>query len=574
MPRFERHARPTRWILAAVSALLVAPAVPAVAGAATEPGTAGDDRGPRLTGRLLVTVRTADGTANEVVGDQIDAVARRAGTRAVTPDATRGRGTATAPVSAGDAVARERLIAKLRRDPDVVEVEPERQATVRGVPNDPVMHDQDPTSPIGITAGWWARQMRLPEAWSLVSGAKATIAVIDTGFDVAHPQLEPVVERALEISASGDLPGSARTDEIGHGTHVASLACSAFDDAAGTVGAGGRCRLITIKSDLFDSSVAKAITRATELGADVISMSFGVDGAASAPRVIRDALREAADAGVVLVAAGADAPVQEQGYPANVLQPTGSGAKLSRGLGLSVTAALSNGIRAGFAGRGSQISVAGFGAFAAIGGPPGIVGAFPAADVAYERPSGDGQGPVAVRTQLRGDNRYAYEAGTSMATPMIAGVAALVRHANPYLSSVEIVRVIKQSAKRVGGWNADTGWGVVDAFAAVDQGRRLDRRAPVVEPRTRSRSVRASRVQLAWTASDKSPKPQVGSGVRTVEVWRSVDGAKFRRVGSSTRGSLRVSVPEGRVRFALRGVDRAGNRGTVASRTTVVLRRS
>ncbi|MBF6620728.1 MAG: S8 family serine peptidase [Patulibacter sp.] len=558
-----------------MSALLVVPAVPAVAAAATDPGapTPASD-GPRLTGRLLVTVRIADGTSTEVVDQQLDAVARRAGTRAVTPDGTRGDGTATAPVTAGDAAARERLIAKLRRDPSVVEIEPERQATVRRVPNEPVLLDQDPLAPPGIPAGWWAQRMRLPEAWALASGAKATVAVIDTGFDLAHPQLKPIVERSIEISASGDLPGSARTDEIGHGTHVASLACSAFDDAAGTVGAGGRCRLITIKSDLYDSSVAKAITRATELGADVISMSFGVDGAADAPRVIRDALQDAADEGVVLVAAGADAPTQEQGYPANVLQPTGSGAKLSRGLGLSVTAALSNGARAGFAGRGSQVSVAGFGAFATLGGPPGILGAFPAGRVAYEQPSGDGNAPVAVRTQLRGDNRYAYEAGTSMATPMVAGVAALVRHANPYLSAAEIVRVIKQSASRSGGWNADTGWGVVDAFAAVDRGRKLDRRAPVVKLRSRSRSVRSSRVSLAWTASDKSPKPQVGSGVRTVEVWRSVDGAKFRRVGSSTSGSLRVSVPKGRVRFAVRGVDRAGNRGKIASRTTVVLRRS
>ncbi len=303
-------------------------------------------------------------------------------------------------------------------------------------------------------------------------------------------------------------------------------------------------------------------------------MSFGVDGAASAPRVIRDALDDAVEEGVVLVAAGADDPTGQQGYPANVLQPSGTGSKLDRGIGLSVTAALASGVRAGFAGRGSQISVAGYGAYGAIGGPPGIVGAFPAATVAYERPSADGSGAIAVRTGLRGDNRYAYEAGTSMATPMVAGVAALVRHANPYLSPADIVRVIKRSAKRSGGWTADTGWGVVDAYAAVDRGRRLDRRPPVVKPRTRSRRVRASRVTLSWSASDKSPAPQVGSGLRTAEVWRSVDGAKFRRIGSSARGSLRVSVPKGRVRFAIRGVDRAGNRATIGRRNTVVLRRS
>ncbi len=565
-----RPARPVRPLpivgaLIAVAVLLTAPA--AATAAAGDPGES------RLTGRLLVTVRSGEGTATEVVDRQLDAVARRAGSRAVLADGTRGAGTATAPVTAGDAAAQRRLIAELRRDPRVVDVEPERQATVRRVPSDPVLHDQDPAAPVGVTAGWWAHQMRLPDAWALSSGSRATIAVIDTGFDVGHPQLQPVVRRALEISASGRLPGTASSDEIGHGTHVASLACSAFDDGAGTVGAGGRCRLITIKSDLYDSSVARAITRATELGADVISMSFGVDGAADAPRVIRDALRKAADEGVVLVAAAADAPIGQQGYPANVLQPSGTGRNLDRGLGLSVTAALASGVRAGFAGRGSQISVAGYGAYGTIDGPPGILGAFPEATVAYEQPSEGSASPSAVRTEIRGDRRYAYEAGTSMATPMVAGVAALVRHANPYLSSAEIVRVIKQSSARSGGWNPETGWGVVDAYAAVDRGRRLDRRAPVVKPRTRSRGVRASRVQLQWTASDKSPAPQVGSGVRTVEVWRSVNGEKFRRIGSSARGSLRVSVPQGRVRFALRGVDRAGNRARISTRTTVVLRR-
>lgn len=560
-----------------VSVLVAVVAGPTAATAATAgQAPAAGNGAPRLTGRLLVTVRTDAGTDTKVVDERLDGVARRAGTRVITADGTRGVNTATAPTprAAGDAAARKRLIAELRRDPAVVAVEPERQATVRGVPNDPVMHDQDPNAPVGVTAGWWAHQMRLPEAWSLVSGSKATVAVIDTGFDVSHPQLRPVVSRAIEISASGDLPGSARTDEIGHGTHVASLACSAFNDAAGTVGAGGRCRLITIKSDLFDSSVAKAITRATALGADVISMSFGVDGAASAPRVIRDALNAATKQGVVLVAAGADEPTGQQGYPANVLQPTGSGSSLDRGIGLSVTAALASGVRAGFAGRGSQISVAGYGAYGAIGGPPGIVGAFPAASVAYERPSEDGSGAVAVRATVGGDTRYAYEAGTSMAAPMVAGVAALVRHANPYLSPAEVVRVIKQSATRSGGWNADTGWGVVDAFAAVDRARKLDRRAPVVKLHTRSRSVSAARVKLAWTASDKSPSPQIGSGVRTVEVWRSVDGEKFRRIGSSTKGSLQVSVPRGRVRFAVRGVDRSGNRAAIGTRNTVVLRRS
>jgi hypothetical protein len=138
----------------AVSVLVALVAGPTAATAATDPAPAPGDDASRLTGRLLVTVRTDSGTATKVVDQQLDGVARRAGTRAITADGTRGSATATAPVAAGGAAARKRLIAELRRDPAVVAVEAERQATVRGVPNDPVMHDQDPNAPAGVTAGW------------------------------------------------------------------------------------------------------------------------------------------------------------------------------------------------------------------------------------------------------------------------------------------------------------------------------------------------------------------------------------------------------------------------------------
>jgi subtilisin family serine protease len=514
-----------------------------------------------------VTVRGAHGNATHAVSDRVEDSVRQAGSRAVAADTT---GT-TAAVRAGGAASRARLKARLERDPDVVEVVEEHRAAVRALPNDAVLHDQDPAAPPGVEFGWWAKGMKLPQAWSLANGKGTTVAVIDSGFDLTHPQLSGIVDRALVIESQG-VPGTARTDEYGHGTHVASLACSAFNDGAGTVGAGGRCRLITIKSDLYDTSVAKAVKKATALGADAIVMSFGVDGDVPAPGFLKQALQDAADKGVVLVAAAADKATTQQGYPANVLQPTGTGADLDAGIGLSVTAALATGVRASFAGSGSQISVAGYGAFADVSGPPGILGAFPAAVTANEQPSKDGPA-VAKRVPLRGDTRYAYQAGTSMATPMVAGVAALVRTANPGLSAAGIVRVIKNTASRPEGWTTGTGWGVVDGYAAVDTARRIDLRAPRATFRSRSRTISGSRTTLSWTVTDKAPKPLVASGVRRVEVWRSVDGGRFARVAATGATRLAVSVPRGTVRYALRGVDRAGNRAGITKRATVTITR-
>jgi serine protease len=557
--RALRH-RPLSVLGAMVLCATLGGAVPAVA-APSAPTTSGP------TGRLLVTVRGPHGLSTHAVTDRVEDTVRQAGSRAVAADAT---GT-TAAVRAGDAASRARLKARLERDPDVVEVVEEHRAAVRSLPNDAVLQDQDPAAPPGVEYGWWAKGLKLPQAWSLANGRGTTVAVIDSGFDLTHPQLAGVVDRALVVQSQG-VPGTARTDEYGHGTHVASLACSAFNDGAGTVGAGGRCRLITIKSDLYDTSVAKAVTKATALGADAIVMSFGVDGDVPAPGFLKDALEAAAKKGVVLVAAAADRATTQQGYPANVLQPTGSGADPEEGLGLSVTAALATGTRASFAGSGSQISVAGYGAFADVSGPPGILGAFPANLTANEQPSKDGPA-VAQRAELRGDRRYAYQAGTSMATPMVAGVAALVRDANPGLSAAAIVRVIKDTASHPDGWTPGTGWGVVDGYAAVDAARRIDLRSPRATFRSRSRAVSGPRTTLSWTATDDAPAPLVASGLRRVEVWRSVDGGRFTRVAATAGTRLVVSVPRGRVRFALRAVDRAGNRAGISTRAAITLTR-
>ncbi len=174
-------------------------------------------------------------------------------------------------------------------------------------------------------------------------------------------------------------------------------------------GAGYNCRLVIEKSDFSDTSIAAAIVDATNRGAQAINMSFGpsVPTTAPAPEAEVRALQYAAAHKVVLVAAAADFPGSEQGDPANVLQPAGTGPDINAGLGLDVTVADFTGRRAGFAGYGSEISLAAYGAvdpgddvgLRGQGPAPGIFGAFPAGPTEMEAfPSPADAGPGSAAT--------------------------------------------------------------------------------------------------------------------------------------------------------------------------------
>ncbi|MCW3015675.1 MAG: hypothetical protein JWO02_2767 [Solirubrobacterales bacterium] len=369
------------------------------------------------------------------------------------------------------------LASRLRATAGVQAAQTEHRMTLRAstvVPNDPALTDPEntPGTDAATVVQWPAWLLRLPEAWALSTGSGVRVGIIDSGIDGTHPDLRTKIATATNQSDAA----SARTDEQGHGTHVASLACAATGNGSGIAGAGDRCRIVFEKTDLGDSSVAASIVDAVKHGAKVISMSFGTDGKRTPPAVLTRAIAYAVKWDVVLVAAAADRPVDEQGDPANLLQPTGTGPVIASGSGLVVTAATVDGRRASFAGRGSQVSLAAYGTYrTSAGGPSGIFGDFPLTLTSLDTgtfSSHGGDPPCACRASFRGDSDYAYLSGTSMATPQVAGIAALVRSANTKLSAKQVIRILKSSARRSGGWSSDLGWGIVDAAAAVKLAKR------------------------------------------------------------------------------------------------------
>ena len=409
---------------------------------------------------------------------------------------------------------------------------------------------------------WWAPQSGFLSAWDLVDGRGATVAVIDTGVDGTHPEIAPVLRAAVDQD-SDPSHGPATVDENGHGTHVASIACAAPGNGIGIAGAGNGCGLIVEKTDLTDASIAASIRDAVDRGADAINMSFGTDDDRVASRDVVDAIDRAYARGVVLVAAAADKPVREQGAPANILQPRGTAPDITAGKGLTVTAATSDDVRAPFAGRGSEISLAAYGAVAGDRGSPGLLGAFPSNSTVLERggtkdhPAGCG-----CRTSYHGDSRYAYLEGTSMAAPQVAATAALMRRMNPDLKAGDIIRLLKRTARRPAGrgWSPDLGWGILDADAAVLAARSLDRSAPTSQV-VLAAPVSGGSVALRWRGQDGSPPGVRSTGIARYEVWRKAGEAPAQHMTTTTSTSALIAAEPGvRNQWFTVAVDRQGNR--------------
>ncbi len=458
------------------------------------------------------------------------------------------------------------LAARLRADPGVARVEVEHRGRPRFEPNDPAL--TTPETAIGTAPNtpveWWAARSGFPVAWNVSTGAGATVAIIDTGAETSHPELADRVRGAASFDPGGS---AATTDTAGHGTHVASLACGAGNNGVGLAGAGLRCQLLILKSDFSDSSVAKAIVYAVDHGADAINMSFGTDPGPQPSQAVRDAVDYAFAHNVVMAAAAADSPIAEQGYPADLLQPTGTGPDLSVDKGLSVTAADASDARASFAGQGSEISLAAYGSYdssPAPSGPAGIFGAFTAGPNDLETGSLGlpPRPPCECRTTFAGDSRYAYVQGTSMATPMVSATGALIRHLNPDLTAAEIVRLIKETARRPSGvWTGDLGWGILDAGAALTRAASMDRRPPSSRVKRLPTRTSARTITVRWSAADKAPVGVRASGIARYELWRATNGGPFKRLYSTTLTSRRVTLRRGgRYRFYSVAIDHAGNR--------------
>jgi serine protease len=451
-----------------------------------------------------------------------------------------------------------RAIARLRRDPAVESVSREWVRRLRRVPNDPALVAAEDRYNVvaGTPIQWALGRQGFPAAWDVTTGAEARVAVLDTGVDASHPELAGKVLTAESIDGS-----DPRVDRDGHGTHVAGLACASTDDAIGMAGAGWGCRLHIVKlgadvtGRIPDEDIIRGLELAIAHAPHAVNMSFG--GGPDSP-ALGAAIQAAYDRGIVLVAAASNDGDERQGAPASMLQP-GDAENLDAGRGLVVTAADFEDTRAG-TGRGSGISLAAYGFYDEMRGPPGLVSTYPGAFTLRDlRTCAPIPRPDCSRRDIGGVNTYAYLEGTSMAAPQVTALAALIGALNPQLTAAEKIRIVKETARRASGWTPDLGWGILDAGRAVDVARRVDRLTP--SSRVRVSKRRGRKVRLRFRMSDPgAERGLVPSGVTRLELFGRRPGKKVRRLRRyRARRGVVIRLRPGRWRLYTKAADAAGN---------------
>ena len=432
-------------------------------------------------------------------------------------------------------------------------VQAERRARPRLVPNDPALADARDRRPArarhdrrsgGRSAAGFL------EAWDIVAGRGATVAVDRHRASTAPIPSSPAGSRGLRRRFDAARAARGPDDESATARTSPRWPAAAGDNGVGIAGAGLELRLLVAKTDFTDSSVAAAIVGAADRGADAINLSFGTDGAApSAARASSTRSSTRVARGVVLVAAAADDPTEEQGDPANILQPTGTGPDLDAGpRALRHRRDFSDRARAVRRPRRRRSRSPRTAPSSASDGPRGLFGAFRGRGHAFERGElGRRRAAVRLPHDLRrrpalrlpaghvdGDARSSAASPRSCATE--PGPAARRGRAAAQGDA--------PGAPAARGWNPELGWGILDAGAAVAAARGATERPPTLRAsRTAAApAARDARLRVRLHASRTSRRRGVDAGgVRSVEIScaSTAGAARSWRIVAPGRAPLR-----------------------------------
>ncbi|MEX0992434.1 MAG: S8 family peptidase [Solirubrobacterales bacterium] len=450
-------------------------------------------------------------------------------------------------VTIGDpAAAREQL----SNDPDVEYVEPNYVIRATIVPNDDSFDEQWGMRNTGQLDGTFGADIDATRAWNLSTGAGVSVAVVDTGIDYNHPDLDGNIwqnpadpENGSDDDNNGfvdDTRGadlvdddSDPSDDAGHGTHVAGIIGAEGNNGFGVAGVNWNVKLMALK--FLDSNgegntadAASAIDYAVDHGARVINASWG--GPAFS-QTLYSSVKRAADRGVLFVAAagneGENADYSPD-YPAAFDLPNV----------ISVAASDRTDTILPYSNYGSQV-------------------------VDLAAPGDDIYSTVPEDTDPAG---YTSFSGTSMAAPAVAGTAALYLSHFSGSTTDQARSAILNSADRLPSMAGKTATGGrLDAASAVgaqpSADSTPDRTAPsafaLLRPRNRHTTPRRA-LAFKWRRSKDS------GGIKSYRLF--VDGHLVKKVedtdgsgGKDPKTRARVRLSAGKHVWFVKAYDYAGN---------------
>ena len=430
---------------------------------------------------------------------------------------------ATAP--SGAALARA-----LGSDPRVAYVERDRAVRAAADPFDTV--DLTPGGS-GIKFTWAYDEVGAAAALAAAGGgSRVRIAVVDTGVDVAHPELAGRIAGTYDVVSKG----AGVADRVGHGTFVSGLIAAIDGNGVGGKGVAGNTRILAVRASRSASTtvgrIALAIEASVRRGARIINMSLS--GPSFSVSQLR-ALQLAYYNDVLPVAAAGNNG--QNGNPLEFPAAALGGVRGRRGIGLSVTATRPGGRRTSFSTHNDYVSIAAPGA-GASGCELGVFSILPA------NPTSDWDDPASCSLLFSQSGvRFAYGEGTSFAAPLASGIAALVWEVQPRLKSEQVAHVLTRSARQtVGrGWNERTGAGVVDGAAATALARIYD----VTPPPRRGSASRRDGTHVAvrlGRARDRTSGEHELAAHLTYAILVSRDGGDSFRVALRRRSPFRHVV--------------------------------
>lgn len=309
-----------------------------------------------------------------------------------------------------------------------------------------------PAPPGSLLPGQWGLDaIKAPQAWGTTKGS-VTVAVIDTGVDAGHEDLAGNLDMAR--AANFVEPGKLPHDDFGHGTHVAGIIGAIANNGVGIAGVAPGVKIMPIRvlgvSGGTTAALIQGIDHAVAKGAKVINLSLG---STQASRAEQEAVNRAIAAGVTVVAAAGNEALK--GNPVNY--PAGLSGVIS-------VAALG---RAPVDGK-MLLARAEYSCF-----NPYVAIAAPGSDILSTV-------PTLLGNPSEKGGAYAYASGTSMAAPMVSGVAAMILSRHPAWKPPQVLEALRAAANPNGltriagdggsGFDANFfGAGLIDASRAVSR---------------------------------------------------------------------------------------------------------